>query len=65
MIITAPPFHVIQQMVFGLREGPSAARQQGNALSDREIYSLNISSLNQAAKALILEKIVERLAFAP
>ena len=58
MIITTPPFHVIQQMVFGLREGPGAARQQGNALSDREIYSLNISSLNQAAKTLVFYKVV-------
>jgi hypothetical protein len=50
---------------FGLRERLGASRKQRNALSDREIYSLNISRLNQAAKALILEKIVERLAFAP
>ena len=56
---------MIQQVGFSLWERPRASCKQRNALSDREIYALNIRSLNQAAKALVFQKIVERLAFAP
>jgi hypothetical protein len=51
MIISAPPFHVNQELWGELRCGPGAACQRGHPMTDSEIGPLNTSGVEPSRQA--------------